>query len=349
MDPLTFVLALTFLFTILLVVSFKYLPRERWQIIASVPLAKRGQEWTGINLTFYGFFSATAYALGAALALVLLGAADVSLYQVGLLVVALLGITVPASRWVAQLVEGKKETFSVGGAVFVGMLVTPFVVMGLNRIDLFERPLPIIATLSALMLAYTIGEGLGRLACISFGCCYGKPISELGPWGRRLFGGRRNFRFEGKTRKIAFASGLDGVAVVPIQAVTAILYLGCALLGTYWFLLGYYGLALVVATVFTQLWRVYSEFLRADYRGERKFSAYQWMALVGAAYTIGVYYWLRSEGAIDIQLAQGLRAFWRPEVVISCQLLWLLIFLYMGMSKVTGSALRFHVREENLS
>jgi hypothetical protein len=39
--------------------------------------------------------------------------------------------------------------------------------------------MPIVPALAAVMIAYTFGEALGRLACISFGCCYGVSISKL--------------------------------------------------------------------------------------------------------------------------------------------------------------------------
>ena len=34
--------------------------------------------------------------------------------------------------------------------------------------------------LAALAIGYILGEGLGRLACLSFGCCYGKPLDQCG-------------------------------------------------------------------------------------------------------------------------------------------------------------------------
>ena len=53
--------------------GIKTLPAERWQMIAAVPVTKNGNgAWRGLNLTFYGFFSATATTFGIALTIVLL-------------------------------------------------------------------------------------------------------------------------------------------------------------------------------------------------------------------------------------------------------------------------------------
>ena len=65
--------------------------------------------------------------------------------------------------------------------------------------------MPMLETMGAIFIAYAFGEGIGRLACISFGCCYGKPLSECNPLIERIFQ-RWNFAFQGKTKKIAYAS-----------------------------------------------------------------------------------------------------------------------------------------------
>jgi hypothetical protein len=47
--------------------------------------------------------------------------------------------------------------------------------------------------------AYSYGEGIGRLACISFDRCYGKDIALTHPRLRRIFE-RSNFTFAGVYR-----------------------------------------------------------------------------------------------------------------------------------------------------
>ena len=141
--------------------------------------------------------------------------------------------------------------------------------------------------MAALAAAYALGEGIGRLACISFGCCYGKPMDEVHPLLRRLFAGRA-FVFTGATKKIAYADGLQGREIFPVQAVTATIYCAAALIGVYLFLKGYFRAAFLVPLLATQLWRFVSEFARADYRGRGRISAYQKMALAAAAYGLAV-------------------------------------------------------------
>ena len=191
-----------------------------------------------------------------------------------------------ASRLIARLVEKKQHTFSVGGASFIGILTTPWII-ALANITLgkwLEFHIPMIETMTAILIAYAFGEGIGRLACISFGCCYGKPLSMCNPLIQRIFR-RWNFIFLGKTKKIAYDHQLDGQAVIPIQAITAIIYTGCGLLGFYLFIKGKAPAALLITLFVTQGWRFASEFLRADYRGHGRISAYQIMTLCASIYT----------------------------------------------------------------
>jgi prolipoprotein diacylglyceryltransferase len=158
--------------------------------------------------------------------------------------------------------------------------------------------LPVMAALS---VSYAFGEGMGRLSCISFGCCYGKPLSQSHPLLKRLFR-NRHFIFHGSTKKIAYASAMEGQPVLPIQAITSMIYCTVGLSGMFLFLKCRYTAAFLTTIITTQLWRVCSEFLRADYRGERKFSAYQWMGIGLVAYALALAYFfdaapLRSPGS----------------------------------------------------
>jgi hypothetical protein len=202
-------------------------------------------------------------------------------------------------------------------------------------------------TLAALGIAYAMGEGLGRLACISFGCCYGKPIHQCGTVGRLLFS-HFNFVFYGKTKKISYASGLMGQPVVPIQALTAMLYVSAALVGTLLFLSANYRSAFLLTALITQGWRIYSETLRADYRGDQAFSVYQWMGVIGMLYVILVSALLSSTISVLPQITSGVRALWNPTIILSVQGVWLLLFWYTGKSSVTGSRLSFYVHHSRI-
>ena len=78
-------------------------------------------------------------------------------------------------------------------------------------------------------------------------------------------------RLFGQKKKIAYESGFDGVPVVPVQAMTAVVNTSAGLVGMLLFLHSYYSAALILSLVVTHLWRVWSETLRADYRGGERF------------------------------------------------------------------------------
>ena len=168
----------------LLAWGFVVLPRERWQIIAAAPLEKgEGDSWSGLNLTWYGALSATAYVVAAAVFLALMGAVGVPVLLATALTGGMLAVCVPASKLIAMAVEKKAHTFTVGGASFAGLLLLYPLILCLNKLvgGFFTVTLPFVPSLAALAVAYAFGEGIGRLACISFGCCYGKPLDGCPP------------------------------------------------------------------------------------------------------------------------------------------------------------------------
>jgi prolipoprotein diacylglyceryltransferase len=327
--------------------GIKTLPRERWQFLAAVPVMKLPDgKWVGVNLTWYGLLTANAYAVAIAVLFFLMGSLDVPLTGTALLAAAMLAVCVPASRLVARIVEKKAHTFTVGGAVFVGILVAPWLVIIMNSV-VQGFMIPPAAALAGFAVAYAFGEGLGRLACISFGCCYGKPLREAGPWLCRLFA-EHNFVFTGKTRKIAYADGLDGERVVPVQALTACIYTLCGLCSSLLFMNGRFALAFLLSMAVTQGWRVFSETLRADYRGLGGISAYQIMGLLGIVYGSAVPFLAPAAPPRLPDMGSGIAALLHPGAILFIQAVWLIIFLYTGRSTVTGAMLSFHVRRERI-
>lgn len=345
-----FVLGLTLMFSLILAWGFKALPSERWQILAAVPRRKHpGGEWQGENFTFYGVFNANAYVLGVMIFIVLMGSIATPIAPLLLITAAIMGICIPASRIVARIVEKKQYTFTVGGASFVGILISPWMVTAVNLAleKWMASPIAVMTFMAALAVAYAFGEGIGRLACISFGCCYGKPLRTCHPVIQRLFL-KRSFVFSGKTKKIAYADGWDGERVIPIQAVTAVIYCGSGIVGAYLFLKGHYAAAFFETLLITQIWRSLSEVFRADYRGGRKFSAYQIMAVAAVAYAALVAAFQPAVSGIRPDVLKGLGYLWHPAMIIALQLFWVAVFLYTGRSKVTGAALSFHVVQERI-
>jgi hypothetical protein len=344
-----FVSALGLLFALLLRWACKTLPREDWQIVATLPLEKDASgHWAGINLTYYGVITASAGVIAILAFLMLMASIHAPLLAALVAVLGILLCCLPAARFVARVVEGRRYGFTVAGAVFIGLLIAPLVVLGINSLARVEGQLsPIGPTVAALAIAYTLGEGVGRLACISFGCCYGKPVAAVSPTARRVFE-RFSFAFHGETKKIAYASGMQGVKVVPIQALTAALYVGAGLTAVYLFLEGFYAVAYALTIVVSQGWRVYSETLRADYRGEGKVSAYQKMAAAGMLYALAILAVLPTDISALPDLAVGIAALWDPVVIVAVQVIWVVVFLYTGWSMVTGSTLTFHVHRDRV-
>jgi len=346
-----FIILLAIIFAVCFAWAFNRLPRERWQMIAAVPTVKsESGDWRGLNLTFYGFFQATANVFAVATVFVLLGAINVPASQVFVLISAIFLICWPSSRWIARAVEKKSHTFTVGGAIFVGAIVTPWLINLMNATppEWLGGRLPIIPALAAGAIAYAFGEAIGRLACISFGCCYGKNIERLSPRLRRVFESI-NFTFVGATRKAVYEGGLEGARVVPIQAITSCVLTLIALIGADLFLNGRHIAALISVATATQAWRFVSETLRADVRGDaKKITAYQAMALVMIVYVIGVAVFSKVDAPAPANITAGLRSLWDPAVLLFCQALWLAIFIHTGRSMVTGATLSFFVHKERV-
>lgn len=335
----------------LLLWAYKVLPREEWQIIAAIPTRKGGADgcWHGTNLTYYGALLASGSLFGAMVFFLLLGALAVPMWGTIGLLLGVMGCSVAAAKLLAMAVEKKRNTFTVGGAAIIGLLSMPPAVAAYNGLAArLAAPLvSLIPVMAALAVAYLLGEGIGRLACLSFGCCYGKPVSELGPKARRLFTPLAA-TFHGSTKKIAYASGLAGVGVVPIQAITSLLSVTFGLAAMYLFLEGDFRAAFLLASLFALGWRILSEYFRADYRGEGKFSTYQQMALLGIGYCflLGLYGGISPDSQTNLRA--GLASLWNPAALLFFQALWLLLFIYTGFSSVTDATLAFHVRQEKI-
>jgi len=340
-----FILILTVLSSLILFLGIKYFPEERWQIIASFPVKKdEGNLWKGINITYYGLLIACAQAVALSVFIVLMGSINVSLSNIILFVAIVICLCVPASKILARIIEKKMHTFTVGGASFFGMIVAPLTVIIVNRISaISDDPLTMILPfLSASAISYAFGEGLGRLACISFGCCYGKPVKNAGPLLNKLFS-RCSFTFSGKTKKIAYEAGLDGHKVIPVQAMTAILFVATGIFSAYLFLSARYAVAYAFVILTTQGWRFVSETMRADFRGKGKVSAYQFMALLNCIYALLLAVFFPEDRTYTPDVSKGLGYLWNPGTIISIQTLWAAMFIFFGRSQVTGSTISLFV------
>jgi len=342
------VLCLTIAFTFYW--AFRTLPGESWQIIGCVPSRHLPDDrWQGWNLTWYGFFNATALVLATAMFLILMGSLSAPLLVNLLVLILILAACLPAARILAFLIEKKSATFTVGGASFVGILIAPWLIWLINKAGShwFGFNLPVGQTLAASSIAYALGEGIGRLACISFGCCYGRPLADCSPGIQRLFS-HHYFIFTGKTKKIAYAHELDGQKVIPIQAVTAVICSLAGLAGCYLFLKGFAFFAFALTLTITQAWRILSEFWRADYRGNGKVSAYQILSAIAIIYALPIGFWFRLPDENIPVLASGLMIFGNPALLFFFLVVWTIALIYMGKSKVTTAVISFNIVREKI-
>jgi len=348
MENISFLAGMALAITVVYWWGFTRLSGERWQIMASVPRIKTGPYWEALNLTWYGFIVACACAAGVGLMIVLLGSIGIQPGFTITFCVAVLAVCLPAARVIARVVEGKRHTATVGGAMFLGLIMAPLLLWACKRFlpDLVAIHAPAIVILACMAVTYALGEGIGRLACISFGCCYGKPVASLPDWLRKIFE-PLGVTFRGPTKKIAYAHGLDGVKVVPIQAVTAVIYALAALAGAWLFLQGAYGAAFLSALVVTQVWRAVSEFLRADFRGSTRLSAYQVMAALAVVIAIVVVSIYNTPFRVP-RIVDGLSMLWHPVTLLFLQGLWLVVFSFSGRSTVTGARVSLHVIRDRI-
>ena len=339
-----FIVLFASLLLLLLFWGFKTLPSERWQMIASVPLVKRADGcWVGLNLTYYGFFSATGNTVAVALMILLMASVRMPASVVIILIAAIVAVAIPASRLVAAIVEHKRNTFTVAGAAFVSTLLLPPLALGVQHVLRARLHLEIclLPVLAGAAITYVIGESIGRLACISFGCCYGIPLRQASPTVARLFR-RHSLVLHGHTKKAAYASGLAGEPLVPVQALTSLLLALAGLAGIALFLAQMWRAAALVPIVVTWGWRVFSESLRADFRGGGRVSSYQVMSVFALVYSL-FFISMMSSGGPAPDLTVALSHVVSVPIIAGLQMFWITLFLYYGRSRVTASTVAFHV------
>lgn len=339
---------------------FRVLPRERWQFLASIPISKTiNNQWRGINLTLYGLFTALAGVISCAIFIALTASVHVATGIALLLILSVLAICLPAAKLIARYVEKNPHGFTVGGASFTGIILAPLLSLAANSLSqkIYGAPLPITAILAAISIAYVAGEGIGRLGCLSFGCCYGKPMSQAPRWIRHACA-HAPHRYKGTTKKICFAGKMENVAVIPVQPATCIIFTALALVSTSLFFHNHFNEALLLSLIGSQSWRLGSETLRADYRGEKlgghaeeghngkRISVYQLMTILASIYIVGALHWLiPAEQNIAAAAQQGLSTLWQVDVILSLQAIGLIMFFYSGTSTITQARIQFTMAE----
>jgi hypothetical protein len=345
-----FVAVLAFGLSVLLIWGVRTLPAERWQMLAAVPIAKSADgSWRGVNLTFYGFFSATGTAFGFAIMLLLLASVGIPVAVSIALVLLVILACVPASRVIAGIVERKRNTFTIAGAAFLATILLPLLVLALRPLatHFLHCEIPLLPTFAAAAIAYVLAESIGRLACLSFGCCYGMPLRKANPAIARLFQ-KHNLVIHGATKKAAYASGLDGEPLIPVQAVTSAVFAMSGLVGIALFLLGQFRPAALIPLIASWGWRACSEWLRADHRGASRISAYQVMAILSVIYLSIIFLLMPVPSVAAPDLGVAFAQLVSVPVILVLQTLWLALFAYYGRSRVTASTLSFHLMGDRI-
>jgi hypothetical protein len=326
------------------------------QFMAAVPVRKiSSHTWSGLNLSYYGFFTATSATFMFLMFFLMIFYVNGRFLQALLFMGPLLALSYPASVILASLIDQKKFALSVGAANFVCFLLAPFLLWALDATLGRQEgySFPVLPYLAALSITYCFGEGVGGLACVSFGCCYGKPVPGLRGIGKKLFT-VLYLQYTGETKKALFAGKLDGQKVVPIQLITSLVYVTCGLAGLLLFFTRYFRTAFVVCIAVVQIWRIFSETVRADYRGSARFTAYQKMAAGMVVYSLllaaASYFFhdriplFHTEKVSCRELLPSLKMLWSVSVIVTLEIVWLVIFRGIGWSNITGSEIRFTLK-----
>jgi hypothetical protein len=324
-------------------IFFRILPNEKWQFIASIPVVKnKNGIFESVNLTWYGFFTSSSIVYSVLIFTVLALSGGAEILQIAVFVGAILAVAVPSAKIIAAMVEKRSGTITIGGAAFVAIIVAPFLTV---LLPYFGDGRPVSGLmLSSISTAYAAGEGFGRLACLSFGCCYGKRLDSCSRIAQMLFS-KFNFRFYGGLKKASYENCLEGVRLLPVQGITAILLSVTALASAALIFSGHYKAAFLLSACATFGWRFLSEFLRSDDRGGLKISAYQIMSIAAVFYCVAVSFFLRFGGNGGTNLKTVVPVITDFRFVISMQMLWISGFLYTGISSVTKSHIEF-IREK---
>jgi hypothetical protein len=325
--------------------AFRNLPGERWQVLAALPREKLPDgSWSGLNLTFYGVISATSCAAATAIFLLLAGMVGIPVWSAMAYAAMLVAAGLVASRAFNRLIAGNGSGFTVGGGAFAVIVMAPAVALLFSRAGtgLLPEHAGMMPLLAGLAVAYAFGEGSGRLACISFGCCYGKRADRAPAW-LAPFVARWSFVFTGQTKKACYEGGAEGVPLVPVQGMAAVILTAAAAAGAALFMAGFCKAAFLAAFLPTQVWRVVSETIRDDERKTGNWRAYQAMAGFGALFGLVVVL-VATPGSVVPDAGAGLRALLNPGVLLAIQAMWVVVFLMMGTSTVTGSRVDLFVR-----
>lgn len=174
-----------------------------------------------------------------------------------------------------------------------------------------------------------------------------RPMEDAPAWVKALFG-KWPFIFTGAGKKVSYEGGLEGRPVIPIQAITSLALGLLGFVSLFLFLQGFFSPALWLSCLGSAFWRIYSETLRADFRGNARITAYQKMILFAAFFAASMPFCFPSPNLPQPVLAGGLTTLWAPGVLLALQALWVIILAKAGLSRVTASTIEFHVLKNKI-
>ena len=225
--------------------------------------------------------------------------------------------------------EGKANTFTVGGASMLGLFLAPMIIDGINLVLNWtgRGALPAAAVLAALSVAYAFGEGR-ELACLSFGVLF----SSAGKWSTAVgMVPAVSHRIRRQNEEKLPMRVICAVPLIPIQALTAVMSVGAGITGVWLFLQGTWPLA-SRAPRSTQLWRVASEYLRADFRGVGDALVVSNPLAIRRALCFRPHILAGYLPPAFRNMRLGLRDIWSPGSFSPLEALWLGIFFFTGRS-----------------
>jgi hypothetical protein len=72
------------------------------------------------------------------------------------------------------------------------------------------------------------------------------------------------------------------------------------------------------------------------------------MAGMAVVYSVIIAYVFPEAPAAVPSITAGLKSLWQPSLIIFLELLWIVVFVYMGKSQVTGSQISFHAIKDRI-
>lgn len=330
-----FLIYLSFL-TYFIIWGLKNLHKDEYQFFAVIPYKKLCEDkYEGINITFYGIISALSTTISVFIFLNLIKIINFPIDKAYFILFIIFTIGIFSSKIVAYIIEHRKNTLTIGGSIFIsGMIAAPVIYFIIKFFKIQE--LYFLPVFSILSTAYVSGEGVGRLACLSFGCCYGKPASKF-----NFLPGKLKVKFYADTKKAVYDSSYKNIELINIQGIVVIIFSLLGVISIISIIFQKFILAFFLSFILPSLLRFLSEFLRNDYRGNGKLSIYQIFSLILFGYGLLIVFISKN---INLSLTLNSHISFYYSDIFILGFVFIVILIHSGISKVTYSNITFFLR-----